>query len=297
MELYIEKEFFERFNDELHSDFKARGKIVLTTLLKTYGDVNLFINYALNTPAELNQFNIDFFEVIPPNSPITPIKSLKEHFFEYSKCEQTLIFSIKDEDWFGEAEKKGALCFSYQNYQKKIESIITICDNLKVDLSENFIGWDYFRELKSIPKNKIIINDGYIFAENSGNKPIEENIIPLLKNVINQNLETKVDFFTNYLNFKKESERFDIEKIKKKLLNVFNNDYKLAFEYIQHHKHDRILYSNFFLMGCGVGFNFNTRSKSNSVIAVDSIFDKFNYKRINNHLADLGKSKIKSAIV
>ena len=297
MELYIEKEFFERFNDELHSDFKARGKIALTTLLKTYGDVNLFINYALNTPAELNQFNIDFFEVIPPNSPITPIKSLKEHFFEYSKCEQTLIFSIKDEDWFGEAEKKGALCFSYQNYQKKIESIITICDNLKVDLSENFIGWDYFRELKSIPKNKIIINDGYIFAENSGNKPIEENIIPLLKNVIYQNLETKVDFFTNYLNFKKESERFDIEKIKKKLLNVFNNDYKLAFEYIQHHKHDRILYSNFFLMGCGVGFNFNTRSKSNSLIAVDSIFDKFNYKRINNHLADLGKNKIKSAIV
>jgi hypothetical protein len=85
----------------------------LAAILKTYGDVNLLIDYALNTPAELNQFNIDFFEVVPPNIPITPVNSIKEHFFEYSKCEQTLIFSLKEEDWF-------------------IADTYTICDNFKL---------------------------------------------------------------------------------------------------------------------------------------------------------------------
>lgn len=297
MELYIERSFLKKFKDELQPELQSKGKTILLAILKTYGDVNLLTDFALETPNELNQFNVDFFEVIPQNIPITPVKSIQEHFFKFSKCEQTLIFTIDDQNWFVDAENKGALCFCYENYEKIIESIISTCENLKVDLSENFGGWDYFNELKAIPKNKIIINDGYLFAENSGNKPIEDNIIPLLKNVIKKNTETRVDFFTNYLNFEKESKRLDIEKIKKKLFNVFHNEYKLAFEYIQHHKHDRILYSNFFLMGCGVGFNFNTTRISNSAITVDSIFDKFNYKRINNHLGDLGKSKIKSVIV
>ncbi|OAB30563.1 hypothetical protein SAMN05444395_11142 [Flavobacterium fryxellicola] len=289
MELYVEKAFLDKFNSEFAETPVTKGKTVLTSILKTYGDVNLYIDYVFETPKELELYNINLITLKSQDFPVIPIISIKEHFFAHSKCEQTLIFTINEETWFKEAEKKGALCFCYENYEKTIESIISICENLKVDLSESFRSWDYFKELKTIPKNKIIINDGYLFAENSGNKPIEENIIPLLKNVIKPDTETKIEFFTNYLNFKRESERFDIEKIKRKLLNVFQGDYKLSFEYIQYHSHDRILYSNFFLMGCGVGFNFNTKRKSNSVITVDSIFDKFSYKRINNHLIELKK--------
>ncbi|NRS87784.1 hypothetical protein HNQ02_000691 [Flavobacterium sp. 7E] len=296
MELYIEKAFFDKFNDELKLDFKSKGKTVLAAILKTYGDVNLLIDYALETSEELNKFNIDFFEVIPINNPIIPVKSIKAHFFDFSKCEQTLIFSINNEDWFEEAEQKGALCFSYENFEQKIEYIITLCDNLKVDLSEDFAGWDFFRELKTIPKNEIIINDGYLFAENSGNKPVEENLIPLLKNISANHSTIKVDFFTNYMNSKKPSEFIDLDKIKRKLLNVFKSDYNLSFEYIQYHSHDRILYSNFFLIGCGVGFNFNTSKKSNSIITVDSVFNKFNYKRINNHIRDFKMKRLISIV-
>jgi hypothetical protein len=62
------------------------------------------------------------------------------------------------------------------------------------------------------------------------------------------------------------------------------------------HEHVRILYSNFFMIECGVGFNFDTSKRSNSKITVDTIFDKFNYSRINNHLRNLNLKKRKSTV-
>lgn len=295
MELYIEKEFIDRFNAEYQSDSTNKGKKILASILETYGDVNWFINCEINSLEQLdtykkeNRFFASWTNYLAPIS----VLSIKTHFFEKSKCDQTLIFTVENQDWFDEAQKKGALCFSYENFDNEIERIISICDNLKVDLSERFIGWDFFKELKTIPKNRVAINDGYLFKENSGNKPLDQNLIPLLKNITALKSEMNVDFFTEFLNSNKSSNAVDIEKIKRTLTNVFRSDYKLVFEYIQHHSHDRILYSNFFFMECGVGFNFNTVKTSNSKITVDTIFDKFNYNRINNHLRAL---KVKRAL-
>jgi hypothetical protein len=61
MELYIEKLFFLINSKWFAFNFKWKAKQIGCNI-KTYGDVNLLIDYALNTPAELNQFNIDFFE-------------------------------------------------------------------------------------------------------------------------------------------------------------------------------------------------------------------------------------------
>lgn len=297
MELYIEKAFLDKFNGELNKTINSKGKTVLASILKTYGDLKWFTDYEIDTAEKLEQFNIVFSEIISQIFPPIPLlSSTKQHFFKYSRCEQTLIFTMHEEDWFDEAEKKGALCFCYENFERKLESIISICENLKIDLSEPFLGWDYFKELKSIPKNKIIINDGYLFAQNGGNRPLYENVIPLLKNVLNPNAEMKVEIYTNYLKIKPPSLPIDIERIKSNLNNVFKADYTLSFAYIQGYNHDRILYSNFFLMECGVGFNFNTKYKSNSTIVVSSIFDKFNYKRMKNHIVELEERKAKSPI-
>lgn len=293
MELYIEKCFLDKFNNELSTNTASKGKSVLASILKTYGDVNWFTDYELDSPEKLEQFNIVFSAVLSHTFPPIPIlSSIQQHFFEYSKCEQTLIFTLTEENWFGDAEKKGALCFSYKNFEKKIEEMVSICAELKIDLSEQFVGWEYFKQLKTIPKNRVFINDGYLFAPNSGNKPIDENVIPLLKNIINPNSEAKVEIYTDYLN----NAHIKIDSIKNKLNNVFKSDYKITFSCIQGHFHDRILYSNFFMIGCGVGFNFNKNKKSNSIITVDSIFDKFNYKRMNNHICLLNKKKENSLI-
>lgn len=46
--------------------------------------------------------------------------------------------------------------------------------------------------------------------------------------------------------------------------------------------HDRVLISNFFTIDSGVGFNLLPARASNSQILVETIFDKYTYKRINN---------------
>jgi len=293
MELYIEKEFIDRFNAEYQSDSRNKGKKILASILETYGDVNWYIDCEINSPEQLDKYKKENRFFASRTNYLAPISvlSIKTHFFEKSKCDQTLIFTIDQQDWFEDAQKKGALCFSYENFDLEIERVISICDTLKVDLSERFIGWDFFKELKTIPKNRVVINDGYLFKENSGNKPLDQNLIPLLKNITALKSDMNVDFFTDFLNSNKPSDAIDIEKIKRKLNTVFKSEYKFVFEYIQHHSHDRILYSNFFIMECGVGFNFNIAKNSNSKITVDTIFDKFNYNRINNHLKELKKKR------
>jgi hypothetical protein len=293
MELYIEKKFIDRFNEEYKIDSTDKGKKVLATILETYGNVNWFIDCEINSVEQLDTLkreNIFFASRTNYLAPIS-VSSIKSHFFEKSKCEQTLIFTIEHEEWFAEAQKKGALCFSYENFDKQIEHIISVCANIKVDLSEQFVGWSFFRELMNVPKNRITINDGYLLTENSGNKPLDQNLIPLIKNISAIKSELKIDLYTNYLNFNKTSDYFDIKKVKSKLNNVFKSDYNFSIEYIQYHEHDRILYSNFFMIECGVGFNFNISNKPNSKITVDTIFDKFDYKRMNNHLRNLNLKK------
>lgn len=293
MELYIEKCFLDKFNKEWNANSTSIGKTVLASILKTYGNVNWYIDYEIDSPEKLEQFNIEFSEISSHIFPPIPISStIKEHFFEHSGCAQTIICTMHDQAWFGDAEKKGALCFCYENFENKLEKIIKTCDNLKVDLSEQFVGWEYFNQLKSIPKNKIVINDGYLFSKSGRNNPIEENFIPFLKNTLSTNSETKIEIFTDYLN----NNQVNIDPISKKLYNVFKSEYKVNFTFVQFHFHDRIYYSNFFMVECGIGFNFNKYKRSNSKITVESIFDKFSYNRMNNHLKLLKKKKESSII-
>lgn len=281
MELYIEKEFLDCFNNNYISNEASIGQQTLSKIFKEYPDVNWFIDCEINTPEQLLKLMIEnqFFEL---NRPIA-VKSIKDHFFEKSKCEQTLIFTQKNEDWFNEAERKGALCFSFENYQQKIENIVRKC-HFKIDLSERFQGWNY--SLKSIrelmPLNKIIINDSYLL-----DKPefYETNLYPLIKSISN-NKKTIKHFYTDILNSSKK--RTPLDKIK--VYNFLKEKYPTSEIKIVHNNvddfksHDRLLYSNHYIIDCAIGFSFNQQLTSNSQIIIETIFEKYTYKRLRNHL-------------
>ena len=282
MELYIEKEFLDNFYLEFDESSASSSQKIVATILKEYAEVEWFFDSEIESLEQLEFLKSEnsFFKARCVYSSPTPIKSVEKHFFEKSKCEQTLIFTQKNKDWFNEAERKGALCFSYENYQQKIENIVLKC-HFKIDLSEGFQGWE--QTLQNIqelmPLNKIIINDAYLL-----DKPefYESNVYPLIK-AISKNKKTTKLFYTDILNKKLT---FNIGLI----YNLLKEKYPTSEIKIMHNNvdnlnsHDRLLYSNHYIIDCAIGFNFNQQLTSNSQIIIETIFEKYTYNRLRNHL-------------
>lgn len=298
MEVYVEKEFIEKINEDYQNKIETTSSVLdtIVSVLTDYGNVNIFIDCNINTLKQLESKN----EIIATRTtkfkgPVPIDKTIKEFFLDNAEYDQTLIFVMNEDDWLNKAEEKGVLCFTYKNYETKIVKILNICNSIKIDLSERFPGWNSFNALKEIPKNYILLNDKYILK----NEAITQNYIPLVKSLLSHNTQAKIEVYTDFLNFPAINQR----AIHSDLCEEFNTDYTLDIEIIhlnQYHSlnfHDRILYSNFFIIECPIGFNFKTNKTSNSKITVDSIFDKFNYKRINNHLYHLQKAKENATII
>lgn len=282
MELYIEKEFLDNFYLEYAEPTASSSQKIIATILKEYAEIDWFIDCEMESLKQLEFLKSEnsFFKARCVYSSPTSIKSVEKHFFEKSKCEQTLIFTQNNKEWFEKAERNGALCFSYENYQQKIENIIKQC-HFKIDLSEGFQGWE--KTLKSIqelmPLNKIIINDSYLLdrPEFYGN-----NVYPLIK-AISKNKKTVKYFYTDILN---KNQFFKPDTI----YNLLKEKYPTSEIKIVHNNldslksHDRLLYSNHCIIDCAIGFNFNPRLTSNSQIIIETIFEKYTYNRLRNHL-------------
>ncbi|MEM8522292.1 hypothetical protein [Flavobacterium sp. PL12] len=281
MELYIEKEFLDDFHGRYNENMLSASQKIVATILKEYAEVEWFIDCEIESIEKMETLKNEnpFFHARSIYSSPIAIKSIKEHFFERSKCDQTLIFTQKDEDWFGEAERKGALCFSISNYKDKIENIVRIC-HFKIDLSEKFAGWENTMEniRKLIPLNKIIVNDSYLL-----DKPefYENSVYPLIK-AISKNKKTLKHFYTDFLN------KVNFNKVD--VYNFLQQKYSTSeIRIIQNNvdelkSHDRLLYSNHYIIDCAIGFNFNPRISSNSQIIIETIFEKYTYNRLRNHL-------------
>ena len=169
------------------------------------------------TWSELKQEN-PFFAFITDTFPPIPISNFKEHF-QTSRHRQTIILSEKDKDWFNEAEHNGALCFTLENYQEKIERLLEE-GTVRIDLFDKFPGWESLKFHNLFPFNEIVISDGYILSDKSGQK-IEDNIIPLLNVLLEKTGKTKptiVKIITKDLNTKKgDTEEKIKEKAKKEI--------------------------------------------------------------------------------
>lgn len=286
MELYIEKQFLDNFYLEFVENAASASQKIVAKILKEYAEVEWFIDCKTETLEQIETLKAEnpFFHARTVYSSPISVNSVKDHFFEKSKCDQTLIFTQNNEDWFEEAERKGALCFSIYNYKEKIETIIRTC-HFKIDLSEKFGGWESTMEKirKLIPLNKIIINDSYLL-----DKPefYDNNVYPLIK-AVSKNKKTLKYFYTDFLNkvnFNKvDIYNFLIQKYPtSEIIIIQNNVDELK-------SHDRLLYSNHYIIECAIGFNFNPRVASNSQIIIETIFEKYTYNRLRNHLRKMNQ--------
>ena len=132
--------------------------------------------------------------------------------------------------------------------------------------------------------NEIIINDNYLINDINN---INNYILPLVKSVKKQCNLNRIIFITDYLNQVNYQKEAKLELLKKELrtsnVEIFHNNF-MSFS-----NHDRILYTNFLMIDCPIGFNQVDRP-SNSIINIETIFDKFTYNRRRRHFNKLEES-------
>jgi hypothetical protein len=179
MDLFVEKEFIEEFElDYDCSNHKTEIQRILHSVFTEFPGISLFLNAPdsfiidsriLSVFSDINlniTFEFDFESCFNSN----PVPSF-----------QTLVFTKEEKSWFPELRKQGALCFSYQNYEREIEKFINDT-TFKVDLAdeENIpVNWNIFHFLGK-HTSFLILSDPYILNDGSRQK-IKENLIPLLK--------------------------------------------------------------------------------------------------------------------
>lgn len=288
MELYIEKEFLDNFYIE-YCDSYVQKK--MKSIFIEYGSKSIFMDFSAPNIEDFEKLQLEneyFALMCSANIPPIPVESIKKHLFEKSNLNQTMVFMDKSQDWFDEAEKKGVLCFSFENYESKIENIEKQC-NVKIDLSEGFKGWSQLNFIKLLPSNEIIVADNYILSDN---QKIDDNIIPFLENIINDSTSINVNLLTKNFQVRQNTP----EKVKEKVISIHEKlkrifaSKPIKFKITSTDKssgykieiHDRRVLSNFYIIECGKGFNLMPHKENDSVLTSETIFDKFTYKRHNN---------------
>ena len=296
MELYIEKDFIDNFYLEVDLNNIKPAEQILINIFKSYGDVETFmdVNYSTVEELETLKLNNPFISYLFNSRGPISVPNIKDHFFQHSKCEQTLIFMKNEEQWFEEAEKKGAMTFSLENYSKRITGILEWVDSLDIDIDE-FQEWDIFSYMCNIPFNMLTICDNYILV-NKNNQQIDSNIIPFMQFVLQSKEEQQIPIkiYTKDLNPPQPGTPEQImERVKSnhRLLNSRLANYKVRFKILNTafqrnvDIHAREVINNFVIIRSGKGFNLVPPPKtSNETISADSIFNKNGYKRIKKRL-------------
>lgn len=297
MELYIEKAFIDNFFIELDLDNPHQTEQVLINIFEKYGDVDSYMDVSYNTPIELenlklsNPFIANLFNTKGPVS----VTNIKDHFFSNSKCEQTLIFTQNEEEWFIDAESKGALCFSFDNFRNKIKNIIDDIIELNIDIVDMPYGWGKFKCLANMPFNSVLICDHYILS-NKSNQRMDQNIIPMLKAVLAGKEKQSIPIQILSSDFNppqpKTAEQINDAVLQKhRMLKTAFGKFKAKFTIVstlntgQFDLHGRELINNFVLIRSGKGFNLMpARQRSNEVLTAGTIFNKSDYKRLKSRL-------------
>ena len=286
MELYVEKKFLNKFSKDYSGE--ATHEIVRKMFLE-YAEKDVFIDSNIKDFKNLDTGN-EVFEVLYDISPPVKVGSIKEHLFSKSDFSQTIVFTNDEEDWFVDAENKGALCFCFDNYQEKIKEIVDKL-HFEIDLSKTFTGWGFLTEYSNLRYNQITIIDKYILSGDDIKK-VEDNIVPILKKMKQNNNKLNVSFLTGKI-VAKNLEHLP-EKIKekaKKRCKFISSNTELPLAAIKIIKldderdfdfHDRIIQTNFSMLECGKGFILKGVNPSNSVIRSETIFRKFTYNRLKN---------------
>ena len=285
MDLFVEKEFIEEFElDYEYSEHKSEIQKILFSVFTEYPNVRLF----LNSPMSF----IDESRILSLFSDMNLNISFEFDFESYFDSKvipnnQTLVFTKDKKSWFPDLRNLGMLCFSYTDYEREIKAFIDET-TFKIDLSDPEqipVDWKVFHFLGR-HANFIIVSDPYILNDGSGQK-IKENLIPLLKENLNVNHFYSIFIIT------------EVDKdINKKVMKIYSSlkEYKIKIFIFNRIKeienmilHDRHLYSYYTITSSGTGFNLNISKPVNTRIESASLFEKYTYKCLNNHLKYLNK--------
>lgn len=293
MELYIEKKFIDNFYINVKTENPTKSEQILINIFQSYGDVDSFIDVEYDTLEELK--NLKVSNKYLSNLQIAPIgiDNIKTHFFKFSECKQTILLLYKTEEWFDEAENKGALCLSLESFEKRITELTQYADSLDIDVDE-FEGWEMFEFMQRVPFNKITLCDNFVLTEKKDGQ-IQENIIPLLKVLLRgkEDLRIPVKIFTREFNthYPHNNEQL-LDEVKQKftILNRSLANYTSRLKILNTKANDKVdfhrreLITNFFIISPDKGFNLVPATGRYDPITVWTIFTKKEHKRINKRM-------------
>lgn len=275
MKVYIEKSFIEKFEADRKSLHQSR----LYNIIINYPQLELFIDFEYKVDPYNNNIQYETLMIYSKGT-ILPQqeKNIDSNWKNFS-----LIFANDTKIWFQDAIANGTLCFTFDNYEKKISEIINTF-HYSIDLSETEFNWTKLKFITSSKKTRI--NDKYILVNNNTQK-IDENLLPLLEQIGSNNKSKCVEIYTIAQDKKNDKNSATVQlKEKLKLLNSKFSNWKFNVLNIENYKkydfHDRMIMNNLQLVECGKGFNLIPHKKSNSNIISNTIFDLFTYKRLKN---------------
>lgn len=285
LRLYFEKEFLDDFYIVFDSKKATRAQDILYTILTKYTETTWYINVEINSMEQLESLKqsnpLIAYKVARDTMPPISVQSIEEHYFEDNLDGPFLIFTKAKRDWFEKAKEKGALCFTFEDYESKIIEI-TEQYHFYLDPGDESFEWN---RIDVFPNASwIVLNDNYIFTDIKHQK-IKENLIPLLKQLLNNQKETRVEIWTREFKAKSKEKKISEAEKRKRTLNSHFAKVNVKFKIINNHLmhdsykfHDRWIYSNYQVIYSGPGFNLMPVNKANNGLFYSkTIFDKDGY--------------------
>lgn len=172
---------------------------------------------------------------------------------------------------------------------------------------ELFNGWQDLSFVGQCPTNSIVIIDKYILC-NKYNQRLKDNLIPLLEILIPEKYMGRIDLLIMSEEFLSEQrDRPTDEKVKDIYNHILTSIYKFkSIEFkiniLVHNKafypfnnmiiHDRIIYTNYYTIESGPGFNLFEGKKRlcvNSTVDIHFNFQPFYMKVLPRHIESLKK--------
>jgi transposase len=285
MDLFVEKGFIENFEIEYDPEKCSKVQAIIYNIFSEYPRIQLYIDvredeidsFIYNSQLLLNISNY--------NPSFRCIDDFYKQITTYGSSYQTIIFTEEKRDWFSKLNTS-CLCFTWNNYEESINQFINKTHFKKDSSDIKFpFNWKTFEFLES-NTSFLLFSDSYILSNKDGQK-IKDNLAMLLKENLDEKNEYKIFLITD-LNDAKDAVESKLSELNRILANYKTKIY--AFNRLKEIEkllmHDRILYTNYTLTDIGIGFNIS-KKPSNSLIATESIFEKFTYKRLNNHMLEI----------
>lgn len=297
MHLFIESSFLVDFEVHFDPETSNIAYKCLDRIFREYTAVNLYFD----DESTMIEFNSLYYELITNynTNPIT-VGDFNEYLETVNVLpNQTLFLTKNDLRNKSKVERLGALSFTFNNFEEKINVLLKDFDQL-FDLSdpvENF-KWQDLRFVSQLPFKSVVIVDSYIIKD-ANTQRINDNLIPLLKEILyNHTCKVAVTIYTDEVTNPDERKKrlSEIDCVKKRHQFIQSNlsesidsllIVKSSFSKDKYDQHDRFLYTPFCMISVGKGFNLFPMRISNSSIVCSSIFEKKTYKMMKNHFNNL----------